>query len=285
MFDQLVRPPAQTAHSAVAKSFPKTSVEALNKAAWATNTGLVRTHNEDACTIVDAVNFYALADGMGGYNAGEVASKVAIDTMRTQVEEQFCLADSHEQRATLLRDAAANANSAILNAAKLRPECLGMGTTLVAMLVRAEPQPSQLHAERHAVATVLHIGDSRCYHYSAQRQSLTLITKDHSIGQELIDRGDVHAEEIGRFPMRGVLTRAMGVEDAPMFDTVSFDVQSGDLLLLCSDGLSDMLRAHELVQAFSGCDTKTPEQLACELVNAALEQGGNDNVSALLVRI
>jgi PPM family protein phosphatase len=246
--------------------------------AWVSNTGLVRVHNEDNCFANDELGLYVLADGMGGYNAGEVASKLAVDELRLRVPERYMPSADASTKEALLVDAVQLANKAILKTAKTRPECLGMGTTLVAVLIG-----SKLNA------SIAHIGDSRAYFYARKAGRLSQLTKDHSVGQELIDRGSIKQADLVRFPMRGVLTRALGVEADITVDAMSINLAEGDALMLCSDGLSDMLSFEDMQGVFERhfqakpTSTKICAEVADELVCLALKRGGTDNVSALVV--
>jgi PPM family protein phosphatase len=246
--------------------------------AWVSNTGLVRAHNEDNCFANDELGLYVLADGMGGYNAGEVASKLAVDELRLRVPERYMPTTDASTKESLLIDAVQLANKAILKTAKTRPECLGMGTTLVAVLMG-----SKLNA------SIAHIGDSRAYFYARNVGRLSQLTKDHSVGQELIDRGSIKQADLIRFPMRGVLTRALGVEPDIAVDTMSINLAEGDALMLCSDGLSDMLSFDDIQGVFEHHFQTKPtnshmgSHIADELVCLALKRGGTDNVSAMVI--
>jgi PPM family protein phosphatase len=255
--------------------WPKSTYFASVSSAWVSNTGLVRAHNEDNCYANDEIGLYVLADGMGGYNAGEVASKLAVDELRHRVPERFMPSDDASTKEAILVEATKLANKSILKTAKTRPECLGMGTTLVSVLMNA------------ANASIAHIGDSRAYFYAKAAGRLSLLTKDHSVGQELVDRGAMKSTDLERFPMRGVLTRALGVEPDITVDTMSLNLAEGDAILLCSDGLSDMLYADEMAQVFDRClkqgATIDCAEVANELVVLAMKKGGSDNVSAMVM--
>jgi PPM family protein phosphatase len=257
--------------------------------AWVSNTGLVRAHNEDSCYSNDELGLYVLADGMGGYNAGEVASKLAVDEFRLRVPERYMTSADASQKEGLLVEATTLANKSILKTAKTRPECLGMGTTLVAVLIGSNrPSTGASSAGGMSVnASIAHIGDSRAYFYANAASRLSVLTKDHSVGQELVDRGAMTPADLLKFPMRGVLTRALGVEPDISVDTMSLNIADGDILLLCSDGLSDMLGLADM-QSICEKHFKKTSKTACfdaadELVCMALKRGGTDNVSAMLI--
>lgn len=206
-----------------------------------------------------------LADGMGGYNAGEVASALAIEQARTvlaQPSSEHCPAGE----VTLVQRAFLEANAAILAAAARRPECLGMGTTMVLARVR----------DQHV--TIGHIGDSRIY--LLRNGHLARLTHDHSVGQAMIDAGVLDEQAARASTLRGVLTRALGIEAAIDADVSQFAWQSGDRFLLCSDGLTDLVTdatlRDVLGQGLGAHDT------AAQLLERALAAGGHDNISVLL---
>jgi PPM family protein phosphatase len=253
--------------------------------AWVSNTGLVRAHNEDHCFSDDDFGLYVLADGMGGYNAGEVASRLAVDELRLRVPERYIQSADASQKEKLLVEATMLANKAILKTAKTRPECLGMGTTLVSVLLGTNK--AWASALKPVNASIAHIGDSRAYFYASAAARLSLLTKDHSVGQELVDRGAMTPHDLLKFPMRGVLTRALGVEADINVDTMSINLAEGDAILLCSDGLSDMLTLPDMQKIVEKHFT-SPSKTACfdaaeELVCFALKRGGTDNVSAMII--
>lgn len=244
-----------------------------------TDTGLVRSQNEDAVAVSPAYGFALLADGMGGYNAGEVASSMAIDVARNALEEGLARMSDEQPESSrqrlrqihqLLTDSVQRANTAILEAARDRPECSGMGTTVVAAV---------FHFDRVSVA---HVGDSRAYRY--RDGALEQITRDHSLLQEQIDAGLVSPEWARFSQNKNLVTRAVGV--GPTMDVELHDHQTkaGDIYLLCSDGLSDLLPDQEI------CDVLTQGQAvledACDaLVKRANDNGGVDNISVILIRV
>jgi PPM family protein phosphatase len=268
-------------------------VEGEMVSAWASHTGLVRAHNEDACFSDDRRGLYLIADGMGGYNAGEIASKIAIDEVRFEVERSFnpsssvCPTSLRHENEHLLENCAILANNAIRKTASMRPECLGMGTTLVAVLVSKSQQVWGGRQAGGRQASIAYVGDSRCYLYSVglgtSPNRLSLLTKDHSVAQELISRGAMKASDLIRFPMKGVLTRALGAEDDVLADTLTIELTQNDHLMLCSDGLTDLL-AHEELQTLINEHIQQGHQAVCDaLIGAALARGGNDNISVMVI--
>ena len=237
----------------------------------AVDPGRARSNNEDSVATEDGVALAVLADGMGGYNAGEVASNMATTFIRTELGRWLREASSQASDAEVRRAmdiCVDNANRAIFNAANSNPQYAGMGTTLVVAVFRQ----SQL--------LVGHVGDSRAYRLRAGR--LVQITRDHSLLQEQIDAGLITPEQAAFSANKNLVTRAVGVEDTVQLETHQHEVMPGDLYLLCSDGLSDMLadesisqvlQAHESLE--SGCKA---------LIEAANDAGGKDNISVILVR-
>ncbi len=236
-----------------------------------TDPGRVRTNNEDAVRIDPQTNVVVLADGMGGYNAGEVAADMATTQVCTDMvgwlaELPKPLAIHHVRSA--LEICVENANRAIFDAARQRPECAGMGTTLVAAVLCGD----------HLV--LAHVGDSRCYRVRAG--VLEQLTRDHSWLQQQLDAGILTPEQAAVSTQRNLITRALGIERSVWVEVNEHELHSGDLYLLCSDGLSEMLTPDEL-QAIAGSNASLHDK-AAHLVDAANQQGGRDNISVLLVQ-
>jgi protein phosphatase len=243
-----------------------------------TDTGRIREHNEDAAATDMDLGLLVLADGMGGYNAGEVASELAIKTImnlvregldaqtRGQVDEESGLM----RQSIILRNAIARANKIIWQTAQSQPQCKGMGTTLVACL---------FHDDKISIA---HVGDSRLYRLrDDQFEQLTL---DHSLLQELVDRGFYSPEEAQRSTNRNYVTRALGVEATVEVEVQEEAVRVEDLFVLCSDGLTDMVEdedIHLTINTFNA-NLKT---VAEQLVGLANENGGRDNITVSLASI
>lgn len=234
-----------------------------------TDTGRVREHNEDAIVLVPACGLVVLADGMGGYAAGEVASDIAISVIRDVVEQHFLhqpiVADELWQ---VLVDAVLEANTAIIAAASDEPGYRGMGATLVTGLFHG------------GLLVLAHVGDSRAYRL--RDGLLTLMTRDHSVLQERIDAGLVTPEEARLSNIRNLVTRALGAEPYLSVEVHEHAVGRGDVYLFCSDGLNDML-TDEALAGILLTGTGGLEQTCAELVSAANEAGGADNVSVVLV--
>ncbi|HEX5372466.1 MAG TPA: Stp1/IreP family PP2C-type Ser/Thr phosphatase [Aquabacterium sp.] len=236
-----------------------------------TDTGRLRTNNEDSVAVDAAGGVVVLADGMGGYNAGEVASQMACDficgeLVRWLNEASQSASDADVKRAMDI--CVDNANRAIFNAANSNPNYAGMGTTLVLAVCRA------------GRVLIGHIGDSRAYRWRAGQ--LQQITKDHSLLQEQIDAGILTPEQAAVSANKNLVTRAVGVEDYVLLETRTHELQSGDIVMMCSDGLSDMLEDREIAEVMAR-HTTLPE-LGAALIAAANEAGGRDNIAVTLIR-
>lgn len=244
-----------------------------------TDTGLVRSQNEDAIATSPEHGFAILADGMGGYNAGEVASSIAVAVTRESLVDGLAhmrdaQPDSPRQRNRqihrLVVDAMQGANSAILDAARDRPEYGGMGTTLVTAVFYFDK------------LTVAHVGDSRAYRF--RDGELEQITRDHSLLQEQIDAGLI-APEWARFSQqKNLVTRAVGVGPEMEVEIHDHITKPGDIYLLCSDGLSDLLQDPEIRDILADQQASL-EGASRVLVQRANDNGGLDNISVILIRV
>ena len=240
-----------------------------------TDRGLVRAHNEDAIGFSEEFRIAVLADGMGGYNAGEIASGIATEAFRSRLEQRLREIDitrrspSSKVLQRLTTDAVEAANQQILDAAINQPEYSGMGTTLVAAL---------FHQNRVVLA---HVGDSRAYRF--RHGALTQLTRDHSQLQEQIDAGLVSPEWARFAPNKNLITRALGVMPLVEVETSVHFIEEGDIYLLCSDGLSDMLAVDQLIALFG--QENDLDALCERLVQAANDNGGRDNISVVLTAV
>jgi protein phosphatase len=225
--------------------------------------GRQRPGNEDAYLVRPPL--YAVADGMGGAQAGEVASQLAVAVLAELLAET---PPDDESAAALLAEAAAEANSRIYAAASADTARSGMGTTLTALLLRDD----------HAL--LAHIGDSRAY--LLRGDTLTQLTQDHSLVAEMVRDGRLAADEARLHPYRSILSRALGTESEAEVDELQVDLLPGDVLLLCSDGLSGPVPTDRLHKGLAAGD---PEKAARRLVDEALRQGGPDNVTVVVVQI
>src|ERR1700759_5557194 len=232
-----------------------------------TDTGKVREHNEDTIAYDSEIGLMVLADGMGGYNAGEVASGIAVKTIVSLVRESIEREDLRvpdtdaglTRASIILRDAIVRANKIIFQTARSQPQCEGMGTTVVGALFFDNG------------VSIAHVGDSRLYRL--RPPGLEQITMDHSLLQELVDRGFYSPEEAQRAANKNYVTRALGVEPNVDVEIQEVPVQKGDAYMLCSDGLSDMVEdedIHLTINTFSdNLDT-----VAKQLIQLANDNGG-----------
>ena len=236
-----------------------------------TDTGLARDNNEDALAFDPLTGLCILADGMGGYNAGEVASGMACAFVKSEMVRWLSQTGSHANGNEVCRALAIcveNVNQSIFNAANANPQYSGMGTTLVVGVFQS------------ARLTLGHIGDSRCYRLRGTE--FQQITKDHSLLQAQIDAGLITPEQALTSANKNLVTRALGVEDTVLLEVNDYRVDIGDVYLMCSDGLTDMVRDAAIAGIMRGGASLA--QKARQLVVAANESGGRDNISVLLVQ-
>lgn len=243
-----------------------------------TDVGLRREHNEDAIASDDMMGLVVLADGMGGYKAGEVASEIAVlsitaelkeamqDWRRGRVDETLNM----QAEAQLMIDAVKNANEAIYTVSQTQPQCAGMGTTLVLGLFTNNK------------LLVGHIGDSRMYRY--RQAELTQITQDHSLLQEQINAGLITVEQAKYSSNKNLVTRALGIDPEVELELNEFEVEPEDIYLLCSDGLSDLVEDHAIQNTLNMLSSDLTET-AHKLIEMANDHGGKDNISVILVRV
>ena len=235
-----------------------------------TDVGRRRESNEDDLLIEQDLGLYAVADGMGGHAAGEIASHLAIETLSEMLrgEGQARALSDAEGAGAWLRDAMAEANRRIHESIRLHEERRGMGTTVVALL--------QLGDE----AVIGHVGDSRVY--LLRRDELHRMTSDHSWVNEQVKLGLMSDDTAQRHPMRNIVTRALGSRPDVAVDLASAEIQAGDVFILCSDGLNTMLSDDEIHEvALARRDD--PEATCKELIASANRHGGEDNVTVIAV--
>lgn len=240
--------------------------------------GRKRPHNEDSSVTDTGVGLALVADGMGGYKAGEVASAIAaksvLDGMREsggkpRTRRAGPEAQASSAEALLIRECIQAANRHIFDTAHSIPQCHGMGTTIVAALFS------------DGRVTLAHVGDSRIYRFRGDE--LKQVTNDHSLVQELIDRGFFTPEEAQANTPKNLVTRALGIDEQVEVDVQEMETLPGDIFLLCSDGLNDMVTDEEIRLTLSKYSANL-SQAAHELVRQANEGGGKDNVSVVLAR-
>ena len=243
-----------------------------------TDPGMVRSNNEDSIASIAEQGLVVLADGMGGYNAGEVASGMATTVLTTDLRQWL---EQHEPQEVdpksgqktalkMLQEEIAKTNTSIYQASQSQPQYAGMGTTLVVAL---------FYDNKMMVA---HIGDSRLYRQRGDE--FTQVTKDHSLLQEQMDAGMLTKEQAKLSSNKNLVTRALGIDPAVEPEIHEYDTKPGDIYLLCSDGLSDMVSDEDIgmtLQAL-GANLNLAVQ---QLVQMANDNGGRDNVSVILIKI
>jgi PPM family protein phosphatase len=242
-----------------------------------TSSGMVRSHNEDSVIYDAHCGLVVLADGMGGYNAGEVASGIAVSVLSTEIKHGLASVrpedkdvNGEEIGVALLRENVQKANASIHSAAVSQPQYSGMGTTIVAGL---------FYDNRLAVA---HVGDSRMYRLRGE--TFEAITRDHSLLQEQIDGGMISKEDARLSKNKNLVTRAVGIDAEVEPELHLHEVQVGDIYLLCSDGLNDMVEDEDICATLQALRANLP-LAATRLIEMANDNGGRDNVSVILAKV
>jgi serine/threonine protein phosphatase PrpC len=230
-----------------------------------TDPGLIRSSNQDAYHIDPEGRFFIVADGMGGHAGGEEASRIATAKIQAYLTANW---QSPQSTAELLEQALFEANQAILQDQQNHPERADMGTTVVVVVFREPETP-----------WCAHVGDSRLYRF--RNSQLEQVTDDHTWVARAIKIGDITADEARMHPFRHVLSRCLGREDLHQVDLQPLDVQAGDRLLLCSDGLTEELVDQKIADYLQ--NTPCPDKAVMSLVEAAKEHGGHDNITVILV--
>lgn len=239
-----------------------------------TDIGQVRSENQDSYTVRQLREDVAVAvvcDGMGGARAGNVASAIAVETFAAAVEE-LCREEVPQGErccAQVLRDACLHANTQVHQLSRSEELYRGMGTTLVAALLVGQD------------AYVINVGDSRCYHIHGN--AIDQVTNDHSLVQLLVNRGDISPQEARNHPKKNLITRALGVDRDVLSDCYHVAMQPGEGLLLCSDGLSNVLADETLLQLAQ--ETLPLEERCRNMMRMTLEQGAPDNVTIVMAQL
>jgi len=240
--------------------------------------GVKRDHNEDAIGLLPAHGLAVLADGMGGHNAGEVASALAVSTVEKMIRKKLDRMPHDDQNpetnlhteSLLLKQAVMKANRNIYDTAQKNPECSGMGTTLIAALFYGTH------------LTSAHVGDSRMYRL--REDYLSPVTEDHSLVQEQVRRGLVTPIDAQSSRVRNVVTRALGIAAKVEPDIIENETQTGDIYLMCSDGLTDVV-PDEAIRLTLLEHRHHTERAVQELINLAKDAGGPDNISIIIIRV
>jgi serine/threonine protein phosphatase PrpC len=252
------------------------SLQSVLEFAGRSDTGLVRAQNEDAFEICEGLGLGVLADGMGGYNAGEVASRMCVEIISEflQQKQQAVWMPIFSRPAVLavrwLNDAITLANTSVYDASHENDAYLGMGTTVVAALS---------HQDKLLIA---HVGDSRAYRF--RLGELSLLTRDHSVLQAQIDAGLISEKDARFSPIKNLITRAVGAQESVEIEIHVHQMEVGDVYLLCSDGLTDMLNHIEIHHIMHQYSAQLDE--CCQvLIENANQFGGKDNISVVLIKV
>jgi len=238
------------------------------KIAYKTDVGKKREGNEDSLKVDEGNNLFLLADGMGGHQAGEVASEMAVKVAHAYIAQAVSEEENKDSISKTLSKALFKAHDAIIEKAKTDINLMGMGTTLVVLVIRDKK------------ATICHVGDSRAY---LLKDASEQITKDHTVGHYLVKQGIMTEEQVP--PQKWhTLTQALGASSDLLPELHHVDLKEGDTLLLCSDGLTDMLADEEILKIVQKYNDKV-EKTVNSLIKAANRKGGRDNISVVLVRV
>ena len=237
-----------------------------------TDPGCVRKQNQDTYMMEQLDRnsaVFVVCDGMGGAKSGNIASSLAADVFVQEIKRSFTSNMDREKSDQMLRSAVKLANFTVYDQAKQFEEFDGMGTTLVAVLVRGKK------------ATVINVGDSRAYGINSD--GIHQLTQDHSLVQMMVDRGELTPEKAKNYPGKNLITRAIGTESTVLCDLFHLDLARGDYLLLCSDGLSNMMDDQEIL--FEVVHGAQKEDCCQRLLNIAKNRGAPDNVTSVLIMI
>ncbi len=239
-------------------------------AAGKSDIGKVRSTNQDAYHIgsfsPDAF-WSVVCDGMGGANGGNVASLVAVGAISANMDRNYDPNKPNSSIHNLITTAVINANALVYQKSKQSPDLAGMGTTVVLTVIKDD------------MAYIAHVGDSRAYHIN--ENTIRQITKDHTMVQYLIENGEITVEEAKDHPKKHLITRAVGVEETVSVDYNEFEIQKGDKVLVCSDGLSNLVNEDEILSVVS--EHASLSDAVDTLISLANERGGNDNVTVVIM--
>lgn len=241
------------------------------KTVSSTNKGKVRSSNQDAfslCSLPQGAFLAVVCDGMGGANGGNVASQLAVSTIERHIRDNYA-ADLDEHGIKLLmRSALYTANTAIYEMTKQEPDLAGMGTTVVAVLIQDN------------LAHIMHIGDSRAY--LLNERTILQLTRDHSVVQVMLESGQITMQQAKNHPKKNLITKALGVEITIQPDYQQKQLDKGDCILICTDGLSNMVDEEKILHLYAKTDF---DHFADILVQEANKAGGHDNITAVITKL
>ncbi|MDF2546838.1 MAG: Stp1/IreP family PP2C-type Ser/Thr phosphatase [Anaerosolibacter sp.] len=234
------------------------------------HTGLIRDINQDSYFVSeDKMNLFIVADGMGGHKAGEVASSIAIDSVKKYIEEHISKKNGEYDEAVsrIIEEAIVDANTKIFNKSMEEEKYQGMGTTLTMAFIQSK-------------LFIGHIGDSRAY--LIRNNEIKQITQDHSLVAELLRNGTITEKEAKTHPQKNIITRALGTEENIQIDIYTIELLAEDIIVLCSDGLSNLVEQMEIKECLTNSNSM---QSGCEhLVDLANERGGYDNITIIGIK-
>ena len=240
---------------------------------WAlTDQGCVRKQNQDTYKTVQLDKntlLCVVCDGMGGAKSGNVASQLAADVFCREVENSWLPGQNRDKTSQILQAAVKTANITVYDQSREIEEFEGMGTTLVGVMIQGK------------TATIVNVGDSRAY--KIDRMGIRQVTKDHSVVQLMVDRGEIAAEMARTYPGKNLITRAVGTEPTVMTDVFHVELEKGDCLLLCSDGLSNMMDDQEIL--FEVAHGVNKQHCCQRLLDIVKGRGAPDNVTSVLIMI
>ncbi len=232
--------------------------------------GRIRQNNEDAFrfgSFDDGVTWAVVCDGMGGAAGGQIASSIAADMVGKKIEKCYNKSMSEGSIENMLLSAITTANVTVYDRAIADDFLSGMGTTLVAAVIK------------NSVASIAHVGDSRAY--LIHGDSIRLLTKDHSLVQEMLDNGQITEEEFEHHPVKNIITRALGVSEQIEIEFDTVELEKGDVLFLCTDGLSGTLSKENMMELFRKYSF---DQFTSKLIESANNAGGKDNITVVAVQ-
>jgi serine/threonine protein phosphatase PrpC len=230
--------------------------------------GLLRKQNEDHYLAMDSHGLFAVCDGMGGHKGGEIASRLAVDCIREYIENEIST-EYIENPVAVINNAIQKANYIIWSEGRENPEWHEMGTTITAALVNNQHM------------SIANVGDSSLY--LCRSGNLKKLTRDHTLAEQMVSDGIIKQEEKRNSSYNHILTRALGVQQTVQIDNFEINLDQGDIILLCSDGLSDMLDEDEILAILQS--GSSVQRLARQLLDAALAKGGYDNITIILLRV
>lgn len=236
-----------------------------------THIGCIRSSNQDTYGVLNDQGVWFVADGMGGHAGGDIAAQTAVAVAISETKERaVLLRDKPDQAPTILTEIITRANQAVHDKARINPHLKGMGTTIAALAILPSTIP---------LAHVAHLGDSRAYLY--RDGSLTQLTRDHTLVEQLVKHGLLDVESARTYPDRHVLTKALGMGIGVKPELTACPLRRDDLVLLCTDGLNKMLDDPAIAAVLAGCDGD-PDHASYELITQAVTRGGEDNVTVVV---